>query len=120
MNNREIFEAYLNAVLSGDHETAAQYLADDFTFKGPMMAANSKQEFFANLSPQLAAMTRGSNILQQFEKGDELCTIYEFNIETPVGKGAVYMVEWVKVRDGQLISARLVFDTAEFGALMPG
>jgi len=120
ITNSEIYEAYLSAVLSGDHETAAQYLADDFTFKGPMMAANNKQEFFANLSPQLAAMTRGYNILQQFEKGDELCAIYEYNIETPVGKGAVYMVECVKVRDGQLASARLVFDSAQFSALMPG
>ena len=120
MNNSEIYEAYLGAVLSGDHETAAKYLAEDFTFKGPMMAANSREEFFANLSPQLAVMTRGYNILQQFEKDDELCAIFEYNIETPVDKGAVYMVEWVKLHDGQLTSARLVFDTAQFMALMPG
>lgn len=120
MKNSGIYEAYLKAVLTGDHETAAQYIADDFTFQGPILDTKNKKEFFANLSPQLAAMTRGYNILQQFEKGDELCTIFEYNIETPVGKGAVYMVEWNKVRDGQLTSGKLVFDSAQFNALIPG
>jgi len=36
-----------------------------------------------------------------------------------VDKGAVYLVEWNKVRDGQLVSGKLVFDSAEFNALMP-
>jgi len=43
-----------------------------------------------------------------------------YNLETPAGKGAIYMVEWNKVRDGQLTSARLLFDMAQFSALMPG
>ncbi len=120
MKNGEIYEGYLTAVLTGDNNTASKYIADDFTFNGPVLKANNKKEFFAGLSPDLPAITRGYNILQQFEKGDELCTLFEYNIETPVGKGAVYMVEWNKLRDGQLVSGKLVFDPAEFNALMPG
>ncbi len=119
MQKSEIFEAYLQGVLSGDHETVSQYLADDFTFDGPMIKASNKKEFFSNLSPELMAIARGYNILQQFEKDDELCTLYEFNIETPVGKGAVYMTEWNKIQNGKIDSARLLFDTAQFNALMP-
>lgn len=119
MKNSEVFKAYIDAFTAGDIDTARQYIADDFTFNGPMVKANNKKEFFANISPDLIAMTQGYNMLQQFEAGDELCSIYEYNFETPVGKGSVYMVEWNKVRDNQLTSARLLFDTAELNALMP-
>jgi hypothetical protein len=48
-----------------------------------------------------------------------VCSIYDFEIETPAGSGSVTMSEWCTVRDGRLTSARLVFDTAAFNALMP-
>ncbi len=120
MKNSEVFKAYIDAFTAGDLDTARTYIADDFTFDGPFVKAGNKKEFFDNISPDLIAMTRGYNMLRQFEDDGELCSIYEFNIETPVGKGAVYMVEWNKVRNGQLASAKLLFDTAQFSALMPG
>ena len=119
MNNRDIFVAYLDAFTAGDIETAKQYLAEDFQFDGPFVKAESKDEFFSQISPDLITMTRGYKLLQQFEAGDELCSIYEYNIETPVGQGAIYMTEWNKVQDNQLKSARLLFDSAQFNALMP-
>jgi predicted SnoaL-like aldol condensation-catalyzing enzyme len=120
MKNSDVFKAYIDAFTAGDLDTARNYIADDFTFNGPMLKATNKKEFFDNISPDLLSMTRGYTMLRQFEDGDEVCSIYEYNLETPVGQGAVYMVEWNKVRDGQLTSARLLFDTAQFSALMSG
>lgn len=120
MKNSDAFKAYIDAFTAGDLDTARNYIADDFTFNGPMLKATNKKEFFDNISPDLLSMTRGYTMLRQFEDGDEVCSIYEYNLETPVGQGAVYMVEWNKVRDGQLTSARLLFDTAQFSALMSG
>ncbi|MDX6391054.1 MAG: hypothetical protein QOJ73_2117, partial [Streptosporangiaceae bacterium] len=50
----------------------------------------------------------------------ELCSFYDFKIETPAGAGSIPMAEWNSFRDGKLASARLIFDTAAMAALMPG
>jgi len=60
--NSEIYEVYLKAMLTGDQETAGKYIADAFTFNGPILKTKNKKEFFENVSPDLAAMTRGYNI----------------------------------------------------------
>ena len=114
----QVFTDYLSAFTSGDMETAQSLIADDFAFNGPMMQVEGKQAFFAGIT-QLTPIIRGFKMLRQFEDGDEVCSIYDFEIETPAGAGSVTMSEWCTVRDGRLASARLVFDTAAFNALMP-
>jgi hypothetical protein len=37
----------------------------------------------------------------------------------PAGVGAIPMAEWSVIRDGKLVSSRLLFDTAAMAALMP-
>jgi hypothetical protein len=64
-------------------------------------------------------MANGYTMLRQFESGDEVVSIYEFELGPPATPGTVLMTEWNTVRDGKLASARLVFDTAQFAALMP-
>ena len=49
-----------------------------------------------------------------------MCSIYDFEIETPAGTGAIPMAEWSMIRNGTLVSSRLLFDTAAMAALMPG
>jgi len=36
--------------------------------------------------------------------GDEVCSIYDFKIETPAGSGSIQMAEWSVVHDGKLAS----------------
>ena len=43
--------------------------------------------------------------------------VYDFEIQTPAG--AIPMAEWSVIRDGKLVSSRLLFDTAAMAALMP-
>jgi hypothetical protein len=38
-------------------------------------------------------------VLKHFAHGDELCSIYELALETPVGSGSV-LADWVTTRDG--------------------
>jgi ketosteroid isomerase-like protein len=40
-------------------------------------------------------------------------------VETPAGAGSVLMTEWNSVRDGQMASSRLIYDTAAWNALVP-
>jgi ketosteroid isomerase-like protein len=111
--------AYLELFTSGQRDKAFDLLADDFSFQGPLVQATSKAEFDAGVPIELGMMARGVNIHQSFEKGDEVCLIYDFNLETPVASGSVLMCEWFQVRDGKVANSRLIFDTVAFGALMP-
>lgn len=114
----QVVSDYLTAFTSGDIEGARALVADDFSFEGPMLQADGKEAFFAGAAG-LAPIVRGYRMLRQWEEGDDVCSMYEFKVETPAGAGSVLMSEWNTVHDGQLTSGRLVFDTAAFQALMP-
>ena len=118
MSNADIFRTYLERFASGDVEGAAELLTEEFAFDGPMLQAKGKAEFLAG-SVTAASMARGCAIHHQWADGDDVCSVYDFNIETPAGSGAIPMAEWSVIRDGKLVSSRLLFDTAAMAALMP-
>jgi len=118
VSNADIFRIYLERFASGDAVGAAEFLAEEFTFHGPILQAKDKAEFLAG-SATAAAMARGCTIHHQWADGDDVCSVYDFNIETPAGTGAIPMAEWSVVRGGKLVSSRLLFDTAAMAALMP-
>jgi ketosteroid isomerase-like protein len=118
MSAADVFSEYLDRFTSGDITGAATLLADDFSFHGPMLQAESKAAFVDGASG-LAPMVRGNQMIRQWVDDDQVCSIYEFKLETPAGAGSITMTEWATVRDGKLASARLIFDTAEMAALMP-
>jgi len=118
MFNADVFRAYLERFSAGDIDGAADLLADEFTFHGPILQANGKTEFLAG-SATAAAIARGCEIHRQWVDGDAVCSIYDFKIETAIGTGSIPMAEWSIIRDGKLVSSRLIFDTAAMAALMP-
>jgi hypothetical protein len=118
MFNAAVFETYLSRFTGGDVEGAADLLADEFAFDGPMLQAATKEEFLAGAGPA-AAMARGFRMHHQWVDGDSVCSIYDFELQTPAGAGSVPMAEWSVIRDGKLVSSRVIFDTAAMAALMP-
>lgn len=109
---------YLSAFYSGDFEKAGKVMSDDFHFKGPFVETASKEAFFASAA-RLAPITKDYRLLRQWMDGEEICSIYEVQLETPVGKGWVVMAEWHTIRHGKLASARLMLDTDAFRKLVP-
>lgn len=118
MSNAALFSEYLDAFTSGDVDGALRLITDDFSFAGPILQSEGK-DAFAEGSRTAQAIAAGYTMLRQFEDGDDVVSIYEFELGPPATPGKVLMAEWNTVRDGQLVSARLVFDTAQFTALMP-
>lgn len=114
----EVFRAYLDRFSAGDIAGAGELLADDFSFHGPMLQAEGKAAFLDGASG-LAPIVRGNDMLRQWIDGEEVCSIYDFRIETAAGSGSITMTEWATVRDHKLASSRLIFDTAAMAALMP-
>jgi hypothetical protein len=67
----------------------------------------------------LRRIVRGHRTVRQWRDGEEISTLYEMKLETPAGTGSVLVSEWNTVRGGEVASATLVFDTAEFRKLVP-
>ncbi|MPZ82360.1 MAG: hypothetical protein GEV28_18955 [Actinophytocola sp.] len=118
MQNAEIFRTYLARFTSGDREGAAELLTEDFRFHGPMLQSEGKAAFLEG-SAGLCPIMRGADVHRQWEAGDEVCSIYDFKIETSAGVSSIAMAEWTTFRDGKLAAARLIFDTAAMSALQP-
>jgi ketosteroid isomerase-like protein len=118
MSGGDVFRSYLERFTSGDVDGAAELLAEDFSFVGPVLQADDKAAFLAGAAG-LGPIVRGFEMHRQWEDGESVCSVYDFKVETPVGAGSIPMAEWSVVRDGKLVSSRLIFDTAAMAALMP-
>jgi len=118
MSAADVFRSYLDRFTSGDIAGAAELLEDDFSFHGPMLQSEGRTAFIDGASG-LGPMVRGNRMIRQWVIDNEVCSIYEFDIETPAGAGSITMAEWATVHDGKLASSRLIFDTAAMAALMP-
>lgn len=80
-----VVNQYLEAFWSGDFDTARTLVADAFSFQGPFLQTDDKQAFFAGSSGLLPIM-RGYRLLRQWEDGDKVCSVYEFNVGTRPGR----------------------------------
>ncbi|HEY8094950.1 MAG TPA: nuclear transport factor 2 family protein [Methylobacter sp.] len=118
MSPATLVNQYLAAFYSGDFPAARDLLADDFHFNGPFVKATNKESYLI-AAARLAPVVKGHQLLRQWEQGNEVCSIYDVNLATPAGKGSVTMSEWHTIDKHQLQSARVIFDTATFRALMP-
>lgn len=118
MSNADVFRTYLERFTGGDVDGAADLLDDEFRFDGPILQAEGKAAFLAG-STAAAQIARGCVIHRQWVDGEAVCSIYDFQVETPAGAGSIPMAEWSVVRGGKLVSSRLIFDTAAMASLMP-
>lgn len=118
MSVDQIVNEYLQAFYSGYFDEARALVSDDFHFKGPFVEAADKEAFFSSAA-RLAEIVKGHRLLRQWVDGIEVSSIFEVNLQTPVARGSVTMSEWHTVRNGKLISGRVILDTAAFRALVP-
>src|SRR5207245_9979290 len=93
----KVANEYLNAFYSGDVAGARATVIEDFSFSGPFVQTSSRNAFFQSAAP-LARIARGQRLRKQWEDGDEGCSFYELNLETPAGTGALLMSAWHQVR----------------------
>lgn len=59
MSNAAVFETYLSRFTGGDIDGAAELLAEDFAFQGPMLQSSGKAEFLAGSGMAAATGTGG-------------------------------------------------------------
>ena len=58
---------------------------------------------------------------QQFAAGDQVCSIYELDVQTPAGDTlTLEMADWILVQDGLMIEQRIYYDPRPFVAAFGG
>lgn len=112
----QLVRRYLEAFTAGDWTVVEGLLTEDFRLVGPDSTIEGRAALLA-AGEQLLPMMRGHRMLRQWEDGDEVCSVYEFLMESPAATVTSYMTEWNTVRDGRIASGRLLFDTGSWNRL---
>lgn len=107
---------YLTAFTAGDWAGVEKLLTEDFTLVGPDSTIEGRDALL-EAGEHLRPMMRGHRMLRQWEDGAEVCSVYEFLMESPAASVTAYMTEWNHVREGRLASGRLLFDTGSWNQL---
>jgi limonene-1,2-epoxide hydrolase len=113
-----IVNRYLNLTSSqqADLLQAAELLADDVVFVGPLMRTTGKDAYIGLLQQFLPAHV-STRVLRQFTDGDEVCSIDELTVRAPSGATVTLtMAEWFKLRGGLIAEHTLYYDPREFAA----
>jgi ketosteroid isomerase-like protein len=106
----------LTSSAGADLPQAAELLADDVVFKGPLMQTTGRDAYVGLLQQFLPAHV-STRVLRQFADGDEVCSIDELTVRTPAGGTVTLaMAEWFKLRDGRVAEHTLYYDPRAFAA----
>lgn len=113
----DVVNAYLTSFYLGDFEKARTVVSDDFVFVGPFLQVEGKELFFEG-AEGLRAIVRGHRLHRQWSDSNNVSSIYDVDFETPTGARSIVMSEWHVLRDGELASGRIIFDSAAFRTLV--
>ncbi|QSO52007.1 nuclear transport factor 2 family protein [Alicyclobacillus curvatus] len=115
-SNAQIIAEYLHLYASGNAEQASLFLSDDVSFHGPMQQQLRGK---AEVSEVIGHVPKGSTnlrILRQWEDGNDVCSIYEYDVNLPSGPVALLATEWHTLQGGKITSILINFDTGVFAA----
>ena len=109
MDAKQVVQAYLAAFFEGGPDIPAMeaLLTDDFSFHGPLMSADSAEEFIGELNAMEQPLSDlHAEIHHVIADGDTVAALYDF--VTPMGK--MPFAEWYWVRDGKISAIKLHYD----------
>ncbi len=93
-------------------------LTDDFKFIGPVDQTEGIPAFM-ELGANFMPMVADTRMLQQFENGNNACSIYEMDLNVPTGDSITLKIaEWSVVENGKISVQRIYYDAREFAAAM--
>jgi hypothetical protein len=112
MTAKSTVERYLGAFFGKqiDYQTIRELLADDFDFQGPLMSANSADEFIQKLKGYGENVGMQADIHLILDNNDTVVARYDFILPS----GRVPATEWYIVKDKQIKEMHLICDPRPF------
>ena len=87
--------------------------SSDVSFRRQGQEAVGKQAL-SDLIAHVAPIARGMRMLRQWADGDDVCSLYLFDVDAPAGPVSLIVGEWNTVRNGEVASSLMAFDTGVF------
>ena len=87
-------------------------LADDYSFKNPVVELHSKVEFIS-LATEMAKVLTAVNVIHTAANGNWVAAYYEFTSNIP-GLESNMASEWFRVEDGKIRESHLIYDATEW------
>lgn len=112
MSNTDIVRGYFKQFFSGKarHSEVRRLLTDDFTFRDPMMSANSADEYIGQLKSFGDDLEMHVDVKQVFGEGDVVAALVDFH--GPAGKMAYS--QWFTFRDGKIARLQVIYGPRPF------
>lgn len=113
MHPTELVRDYYQACATHDFERVRALLEPGFRFRGPLMSANGREEFLA----QMAAFDCSfrSELLHVAEVNGTVAVLSECTFTRPF-TATVRMAEWLTVREGRIAASELLYDSRSLPA----
>lgn len=104
----DVATAFLNAWAGQDLAAAGRYLADDFTFDGPLAHYRSAQEFLTGSQAFAAKLSGAWSTLAAFGDEREALLLYDLQLRSGA---AMRVADHYTVEGGKILSEQILWDT---------
>lgn len=103
-----IATAFLDAWTGHDLETAGSYLADDFTFDGPIAHYRSAKDFLAGSRRFVETIRPGRTTVAAFGDDRDALLLYDLRL---LSGATMRIADHYTVRDGKIRTETILWDT---------
>jgi predicted SnoaL-like aldol condensation-catalyzing enzyme len=89
------------------------------SFTGPVVQRSGSNEYIDALK-RLLKFHKKSQMLKQFENGNDVCSVYDLIMDKPAGGSHfVIIADWILVVDGCIVEQKIYYDPREFVKAFP-
>ena len=92
---------------------------DDVSYIGPLERAADAEQMLA-MAAKYAPMHGGMRMIKQFEDGDDVCSIYDLVVETPVEGLSIPTADWIRVSGERVAQQRVLQDVRDVAKTWTG
>jgi ketosteroid isomerase-like protein len=112
---KEIVTEYFKRLYANGWEAL---IGDDMVFTSPAGVTRGKAEYVDGTN-RFKQVAKSVEVNQLIVEDDNVCAITRYRLQSPKGNvSSCDTMEVFSVRDGQIRSSRICFDTAAFGEFM--
>jgi len=110
---KDVVLAYHKAADTKDFEKARQLLHDNLEFSGPFDTFHKADDYLHAIR-KLSAIVESVDIKLVVEDGNDVAMFCDLVTKVV---GTSFVAEWYQVKDGKIVSIRVVFDARPFAAM---
>lgn len=112
LSNTQIVTNYYTSLLNNDIDSAAQYIAEDVNFVGPLAEVSGK-EMVVEAAKGFMLALQELDIRLVLEDGDNVMIAYHMTMPAPIGRFSA--AGMFTVTDGLIRRIELFYDARPFG-----